>query len=99
MLLSIPAGMGNTYNYDVPETMPNGLYWYHSHRHTMTAQQTYMGLAGLLEIGRPDGNLPLVTQNNIPVRDMAIAVQLRLRPETAGPPAEQPDTGRSGSAR
>ena len=52
--------------------MPNGLYWYHSHRHTMTAQQTYLGLAGMLEIGRPDGNLPLVTKNNIPVRDMAI---------------------------
>ncbi len=72
VLLSIPAGMGNTYTYDVPKTMPNGLYWYHSHRHTMTTQQTYFGLAGLLEIGRPDGNLPLVTQNNIPVRDMAI---------------------------
>jgi FtsP/CotA-like multicopper oxidase with cupredoxin domain len=72
VLLSIPAGMGNTYTYDVPKTMPNGLYWYHSHRHTMTSQQTYFGLAGLLEIGRPDGNLPLVTKNNIPVRDMAI---------------------------
>ena len=72
VLLSIPAGMGNTYTYDVPDTMPNGLYWYHSHRHTMTTQQTYFGLAGLLEIGRPDGNLPLVTQNHIPVRTMAI---------------------------
>ena len=72
VLLSIPAGMGNTYTYDVPKNMPNGLYWYHSHRHTMTTQQTYAGLAGLLEIGRPDGNLPLVTQNKIPVRDMAI---------------------------
>ncbi|MCP9272104.1 multicopper oxidase family protein [Mycolicibacterium arenosum] len=71
VLLSIPAGMGNTYTYDVPENMPNGLYWYHSHRHTMTTQQTYAGLAGLLEIGRPDGNLPLVTQNDIPVRTMA----------------------------
>ncbi len=72
VLLSIPAGMGNTYTYDVPKTMPNGLYWYHSHRHTMTSQQTYFGLAGLLEVGRPDGNLPLVTNDNIPVRDMAI---------------------------
>jgi FtsP/CotA-like multicopper oxidase with cupredoxin domain len=71
VLLSIPAGMGNTYVYDVPKNMPNGLYWYHSHRHTMTTQQTYAGLAGLLEIGRPDGNLPVVTQNKIPVRDMA----------------------------
>jgi len=72
VLLSIPAGMGNRYDYAVPSNMPNGLYWYHSHRHTVTAQQTYMGLAGMLEIGRPDGNLPLVTQNNIPIRDMAL---------------------------
>ncbi len=72
VLLSIPAGMGNTYSYDIPKTMPNGLYWYHSHRHTMTSQQTYAGLSGLLEIGRPDGNLPIVTKNDIPVRDMAI---------------------------
>ncbi len=72
VLLSIPAGMSNTYDYAVPANMPNGLYWYHSHRHTVTAQQTYMGLAGMLEIGRPDGNLPLVTQNHIPIRDMAL---------------------------
>lgn len=72
VLLSIPAGLGNTYTYDIPETMPNGLYWYHSHRHTMTSQQTYFGLAGLLEIGWPDGHLPVVTADDIPVRDMAI---------------------------
>ncbi|MFH5229034.1 multicopper oxidase family protein [Antrihabitans spumae] len=72
VLLDIPAGMGNVYDYEVPDEMPNGLYWYHSHRHTLTAQQTYFGLAGLLEIGRPDGNLPLVTQNEIPIRDMAL---------------------------
>ncbi|MGH3674481.1 MAG: multicopper oxidase domain-containing protein [Mycobacterium sp.] len=72
VLLSIPAGMGNTYDYAVPTNMPNGLYWYHSHRHTVTAQQTYMGLAGMLEIGRPDGNLPLVTKSDIPIRTMAV---------------------------
>ena len=72
VLLNIPPGMGNTYDYAVPTDMPNGLYWYHSHRHTLTAQQTYMGLAGLLEIGRPDGNLPIVTQTNIPIRVMAL---------------------------
>ncbi len=72
VLLSIPAGMGNTYDYAVPSNMPNGLYWYHSHRHTVTAQQTYMGLAGMLEIGRPDGNVPLVTKNDIPIRTMAV---------------------------
>lgn len=72
VLLDIPAGMGNTYTYDVPLDMPNGLYWYHSHRHTLTTQQTYAGLAGLLEIGRPDGNLPAVTADDVPVRDMAL---------------------------
>lgn len=72
VLLSIPAGMGNSYTYDIPKSMPQGLYWYHSHRHTLTAQHTYFGLAGLLEIGRPDGDIPLVTRNDIPVRDMAI---------------------------
>ncbi|WP_124395059.1 multicopper oxidase family protein [Rhodococcus wratislaviensis] len=72
VLLDIPAGMGNVYDYAVPKDMPNGMYWYHSHRHTLTAQQTYAGLAGLLEIGRPDGNLPLVTQNDVPIRDMAL---------------------------
>nr|WP_296763707.1 multicopper oxidase domain-containing protein [Rhodococcus sp. (in: high G+C Gram-positive bacteria)] len=72
VLLDIPAGMGNRYDYAVPEDMPNGMYWYHSHLHTLTAQQTYSGLAGLLEIGRPDGNLPIVTDNDIPIRDMAL---------------------------
>lgn len=72
VLLDIPAGMGNVYTYEVPGDMPNGLYWYHSHRHTLTAQQTAAGLAGLLEIGRPDGNLPLVTEHDLPIRTMAL---------------------------
>lgn len=72
VLLDIPGGMGNTFRYEVPEEMPHGLYWYHSHRHTLTAQQTYKGLAGMLEIGRADGNLPAVTEHNLPVRTMAL---------------------------
>lgn len=72
VLLNIPAGMGNTYEYPLPTNLPQGLYWYHSHRHMLTTLHTYLGLAGLLEIGRPDGNLPVVTKNNIPIRDMAL---------------------------
>ncbi len=72
VMLHIPAGMSNTYTYHIPKTMPQGAYWYHSHLHTVTAAQTYMGLAGLLAIGRTDGNLPLVTQNQIPIRDMLL---------------------------
>ena len=72
VLLHIPAGMSNTYTYNIPMNMPQGAYWYHSHLHGLTAAHTYLGLAGLLSIGRTDGNLPLVTQNSIPVRNMLL---------------------------
>ncbi len=38
--------------------MPQGAYWYHSHLHTLTAPQVYMGLAGLLAIGRTRRQYP-----------------------------------------
>lgn len=72
VLLNIPAGYTNTYRYDIPADHPQGMYWYHSHRHTLTAQQTYLGLAGLLSIGRSDGGIPLVTANALPIRNMAL---------------------------
>ncbi len=72
VLLHMPPGTVNTYVYDVPENMPHGLYWYHPHLHTLTSAHVYLGLAGLLAIGRPDGNLPVVTQKSIPVRSMAL---------------------------
>jgi FtsP/CotA-like multicopper oxidase with cupredoxin domain len=72
VLLHIPAGMANTYTYHIPTDMPQGMYWYHSHLHTITTPQTYFGLAGLLEIGRTDGNLPVVTARHIPIRNMAL---------------------------
>jgi FtsP/CotA-like multicopper oxidase with cupredoxin domain len=72
VLLHIPPGMSNTYTYDIPRNMPQGLYWYHSHLHGLTSAQVYAGLVGLLAIGRTDGNLPLVTEKSIPVRNMAL---------------------------
>jgi FtsP/CotA-like multicopper oxidase with cupredoxin domain len=72
VLLHIPPGMSNTYTYDIPRNMPQGLYWYHSHLHGLTSAQVYSGLVGLLAIGRTDGNLPLVTEKSIPIRNMAL---------------------------
>ncbi len=72
VMLHIAPGMANTYVYDVPKNMPQGAYWYHSHLHTLTTSQTYFGLAGLLAIGRTDGNIPLVTANRIPIRNMVL---------------------------
>jgi FtsP/CotA-like multicopper oxidase with cupredoxin domain len=72
VMLDIPPAMSNTYTYHIPRNMPQGLYWYHSHLHGLTSPHTYAGLAGLLAVGRTDGNLPLVTDNKIPVRNMAL---------------------------
>ena len=52
--------------------MPQGAYWYHSHLHMLTTSHVYYGLAGLLAIGRTDGNIPLVTEKQIPVRNMLL---------------------------
>ena len=72
VMLHIPAGRSNTYVYNIPKTMPQGAYWYHSHLHTLTAAHVYYGMVGLLAIGRTDGNLPLVTENRIPIRNMLL---------------------------
>jgi FtsP/CotA-like multicopper oxidase with cupredoxin domain len=72
VLLHIDPGMSNTYVYDIPKDMTPGTYWYHSHLHTVTASQTYYGLAGVLLVGRADSEIPLVTQNHIPIRTMLL---------------------------
>jgi FtsP/CotA-like multicopper oxidase with cupredoxin domain len=72
VMLHIPPGMSNTYTYDMPRNMPQGLFWYHCHLHGLTSAQVYTGLVGLLAVGRTDGNLPLVTKKNIPIRNMAL---------------------------
>ena len=72
VMLHIPAGMSNTYTYHIPKNMPQGAYWYHSHLHGLTTPHVYYGMAGLLAIGRTDGNIPLVTQNHIPIRNMVL---------------------------
>ena len=72
VLLNIPAGFTNTYDYEIPEDHTTGMWWYHSHMHHLTSPHTYTGLTGLLQIGRADGDIPLVTENDIPVRNMAL---------------------------
>ena len=89
VMLHIPPGMSNTYTYNIPKNMPQGAYWYHSHLHTLTTAQTYYGLAGLLAIGRTDGNIPLVTANQDPDPEHGPAVQLRVRSEGGARPAQQ----------
>lgn len=72
VLLHIPGGYSNSYTFDIPKDLPHGAYWYHSHLHMLTTSHVYYGLAGQLAIGRLDGNLPAVTENKIPIRNMLL---------------------------
>jgi FtsP/CotA-like multicopper oxidase with cupredoxin domain len=58
VLLIIPPGASNDFEIQVPANHPQGLYWYHPHRHGFVDPQVYFGLSGLLSIGRPDGGYP-----------------------------------------
>ena len=72
VLLHVGAGLTNTYVYDIRKDHPHGAYWYHPHLHQLTSPETYMGLAGILAVGRLDGNIPLVTEKKLPIRNMVL---------------------------
>jgi FtsP/CotA-like multicopper oxidase with cupredoxin domain len=67
------VGTGGTYEYDFTVEDRAGTYWYHSHTHHFTGEQTYRGIAGLLlvedteeaALGLPSGprELPLILQD------------------------------------
>ncbi len=67
------VGTGETYEYDFTVEDRAGTYWYHSHTHMHTAEQTYRGIAGLLlvrddeedALGLPSGarEIPLILQD------------------------------------
>ena len=85
VLLHMAAGTANTYVYRIPADHPQGAYWYHPHLHTLTAAHVYYGLAGLLTIGRADGNLPAVTRQAIPIRNMALQYNFVFDRQGASP--------------
>ena len=74
ILAEIPAGKFNRYSYTIPNTMPYGLLWYHSHRHRVSEMHTARGLAGMVVIGTVDGGLPIVTENKLATKTMSIQV-------------------------
>ena len=80
VMLHIPGGVSNTYTYNIPKTMPQGAYWYHSHLHGLTTPHVYYGMAGLLAIGRTDGNLAAGHAEPDPDPQHGAAIQLRVRP-------------------
>ena len=72
VMIEFEPGQLNTYVYDIPDDHPEGLLWYHPHRHQYTEQQVYRGLAGMLVVGRAEGRIPKVIEHDLPVRLMAL---------------------------
>lgn len=58
VFLNIQPGDSNDYTIKIPANHPEGLYWYHPHRHEFVNSQIFGGLSGLLVIGRADGGAP-----------------------------------------
>jgi FtsP/CotA-like multicopper oxidase with cupredoxin domain len=80
------VGTGMEYHYQFTVEDRAGTYWYHSHTHTRTAEQTYRGVAGLLivEDDEEDGL-------GLPSGDREIPVILQdRRVDDAGVPYYQP---------
>ncbi len=81
---AVPPGGAYSYRFTVEDRA--GTYWYHSHAHMRTAEQTYRGIAGLLivedeeedALGLPSGD-----------RELAIILQDR-RLDGAGQPYYEP---------
>lgn len=53
--LEVRQGAQQDYTIPIPANHPQGLYWYHPHHHHFVEDQVFLGLAGLLVVGRPDG--------------------------------------------
>lgn len=72
VMIEFMPGEKNTYTYDIPKDHPEGVFWYHPHRHQFTEQQVYRGLVGMLVVGHAEGNIPKVGEHQLPVRLMAL---------------------------
>ena len=73
VLLSVPAGYANQYEYRIPKDQEPGVNWYHPHNHMYAAEQVYRGLAGFLVIGH--GNNDIEEIKSMPFRMMMIQAQ------------------------
>jgi FtsP/CotA-like multicopper oxidase with cupredoxin domain len=76
VFLKIDPGKAFTYEYDIPQDMPAGSYWYHPHLHPNVEGQIFAGLAGaIVQEGGLDTlpSLRHVPQRWIVIQDTQIA--------------------------
>ncbi len=71
VLLSMPAGQGFVYQYTIPDTQPDGLYWIHPHNHMYSTEQVARGLSSMLIVGQPDSSIVQIAS----LRERTMALQ------------------------
>ena len=49
-MIAVPPGEDYVYEFDLPDDQPDGLFWYHPHKHGSTAVQAVTGMAGALVV-------------------------------------------------
>src|SRR4029077_18323429 len=90
VFLRINPGERFTYDYDIPQDMPAGAYWYHPHLHMFVEPQIFGGLAGaIVEEGGLD-TLPAL--RHIPQR-WIVMENTEVRHGRVVPVAESSESG------
>lgn len=83
VFLKIAPGDRLTYQFQIPQNHPAGLFWYHPHLHGLTAEQLFGGLAGLFIIRGELDEIPEVKaaeENFLVLQDFALDQQGNLLP-------------------
>ena len=57
VFLKIEPGEKLTYEFQISNSHPSGMFWYHPHLHGLVAQQLFGGLAGLFVVQGKDGEI------------------------------------------
>lgn len=76
IFVDLPAGKTFLYNYDLPENLEPGSYWYHPHYHPLVEEQVFGGLSGFIYIRGLEALLPPalhgITQQFLGLKDFQV---------------------------
>lgn len=67
IFLSVEPGETFAYSLQLPEDHPAGTFWYHSHAHTLSEEQVFGGLSGIILVHGVTDLLPAELQDVEPV--------------------------------
>lgn len=66
VFVTVNPGQERTYRYEIPADHPSGTFWYHPHRHGLTAKQVAAGLAGAIIVeDEIDATLDAVSDDHV----------------------------------